>query len=160
MNPQKTQYIVATPEFLLRNIRAAMTFELGLRPDDGSSARKITERIMSAPGVSLGTDAWLTEDKPLNSVEVYGKNQHIIELGQENAALRAEIRTLKDRLENACDEFNLLAKDAVDMVSDAALTHAEKRGAIKWWHRRVWQHVYSIRNFFPSSNSLDSEIPF
>lgn len=72
-----------------------------------------------------------------------------------------EVRELRLRVQSMADNYNLLAKEAVEIVEDSALSHAEKRGAMKWWRTRVWAFAQKCR-YSPAEKSVmsDSEIPF
>ena len=85
--------------------------------------------------------------------------EQIAGLKEEIAWATKEAREWRERCETMADEFNFLAHDAVSIGESYALSHAEKRGALKHWRERVWKFIQENR--YPRNLvAKDSEIPF
>jgi hypothetical protein len=157
----KAKYLTTNVDFLYRNIRSCLSFELGLSGDDGARARKIADWVMSVGGAYLGSDAWVDAERPPTPSQYKDERLALYLQKQREAEMEAELRSLRLKVQDMADKYNLLAKEAVEIVGDANLSHSEKRGAMKWWQNKVWEFAQLSRysgsgDYAPS----DSEIPF
>jgi len=123
------------------------------------NADRLTDRLTTALNSYLGSDCWTSPDAPVSAVVLEAYKEQIAGLKEEIAWATKEAREWRERCETMADEFNFLAHDAVSIGESYALSHAEKRGALKHWRERVWKFIQENR--YPRNLvAKDSEIPF
>jgi len=166
MSENRGKYLVMTEVFLERYLRTHFLLNArfgNLSPTE--NAEKLKAGIVVALGAYLGHDAWVTDERPgtdldrnIQKMKAEEAEQVIQVLRGEIEAKNEEIRRLRFVVNDMADGFNLLTNEVVKIGEDGALSHAEKRGALKFWRHQTWEFIRVRRDSL--THSTDSEIPF